>query len=276
MSVLRPSAHSTTTSPPRPPSPPSGPPNSMNFSRRNETAPAPPSPERMYTRAWSRNFIAGCLSRGARQGGFRLASQRDGGCPIRAGKAQAMAFDQTPARRRALQAGAEKREPTLLEQGLRGLILDPDAGQDLERRRQPESRVDYCSRGLGREALAPDLGRQHVAERQAVAAARFEADRPNGVGLAFDRRHHQGQVASSRVRFARGIDEPLSRAFWIGMKDARGVAGHFPAAAKFMDRRGVADSRPAQPKPRRLKPEHIVSCQIGKHEITGQRPPQGP
>ena len=35
------------TSPPRPPSPPSGPPYSMNFSRRNETQPSPPSPERM-------------------------------------------------------------------------------------------------------------------------------------------------------------------------------------------------------------------------------------
>ena len=32
-----------------PPSPPSGPPNSMYFSRRNETGPAPPSPERTYT-----------------------------------------------------------------------------------------------------------------------------------------------------------------------------------------------------------------------------------
>src|SRR5579871_5883179 len=58
MSVLRPSAHSTTTSPPRPPSPPSGPPNSMNFSRRNETHPAPPSPERTRTLAWSRNFMS--------------------------------------------------------------------------------------------------------------------------------------------------------------------------------------------------------------------------
>src|SRR3984957_6857246 len=57
MSVLRPSTHSATTSPPRPPSPPFGPPNSMNFSRRNETQPAPPSPERMKTLAWSRNFI---------------------------------------------------------------------------------------------------------------------------------------------------------------------------------------------------------------------------
>ena len=59
------------------------------------------------------------------------------------------------------------------------------------------------------------------------------------------------------------------------MRDTRGVAGDFPSAAKFMDRRGVADSGPAQPKPRRLKPEHIVSCQIGKHAITGQRPVKG-
>ena len=59
------------------------------------------------------------------------------------------------------------------------------------------------------------------------------------------------------------------------MRDTRGVAGDFPSAAKFMDRRGVADSRPTQPEPPRLKSEHIVSCQIGKHEITGQRPIDG-
>src|SRR5579872_4785849 len=57
MRVFSPSTQSTTTSPPLPPSPPSGPPNSMNFSRRNETHPAPPSPERMWTLASSRNFM---------------------------------------------------------------------------------------------------------------------------------------------------------------------------------------------------------------------------
>src|ERR1700731_3630289 len=46
------------TSPPRPPSPPSGPPNSINFSRRNDRQPAPPSPERIVTLAESRNFMA--------------------------------------------------------------------------------------------------------------------------------------------------------------------------------------------------------------------------
>ena len=43
------------TWPPRPPSPPFGPPNSMNFSRRKLDDPAPPSPLRTYTLAWSRN-----------------------------------------------------------------------------------------------------------------------------------------------------------------------------------------------------------------------------
>ena len=47
MSVFSPLTASTQTSPPRPPSPPSGPPNSTNFSRRKDTAPAPPSPERI-------------------------------------------------------------------------------------------------------------------------------------------------------------------------------------------------------------------------------------
>src|SRR5262245_41489491 len=45
-------------SPPFPPSPPFGPPNSMNFSRRNETQPFPPAPDAMYTLASSRNFMA--------------------------------------------------------------------------------------------------------------------------------------------------------------------------------------------------------------------------
>src|SRR6266436_507654 len=57
MRVLRPSTASATTSPPLPPSPPFGPPNSMNFSRRNDTQPFPPSPERTYTLASSRNFM---------------------------------------------------------------------------------------------------------------------------------------------------------------------------------------------------------------------------
>ena len=122
--------------------------------------------------------------------------------------------------------------------------------------------------------LAEEM-REHIAERQAIAAARFEAGRPNGVCLAFDWRHYQGQVPSGRVGFARGVDESLSRAFGIGMRNTRGVARDFPSAAKFMDRRGVADSGPAQPEPRRLKSEHIVSCQIGKHEITGHHPVNG-
>src|SRR6185503_1174148 len=58
MSVFSPSTACTITSPPRPPSPPFGPPNSMNFSRRNDTQPLPPSPERTYTLASSRNFMA--------------------------------------------------------------------------------------------------------------------------------------------------------------------------------------------------------------------------
>src|SRR5436190_8314281 len=57
MSVLRPGTASTMTSPPRPPSPPFGPPNSMNFSRRNETQPLPPSPDRIWILASSRNFM---------------------------------------------------------------------------------------------------------------------------------------------------------------------------------------------------------------------------
>src|SRR4051812_9432002 len=50
-------------SPPRPPSPPSGPPNSMNFSRRKLTQPAPPSPDFTKILHSSRNFIGRLLRR---------------------------------------------------------------------------------------------------------------------------------------------------------------------------------------------------------------------
>src|SRR4051812_20318271 len=55
-------------SPPLPPSPPSGPPNSTNFSRRNETAPGPPAPERTKILAWSRKCIGAGLSEAGRKG----------------------------------------------------------------------------------------------------------------------------------------------------------------------------------------------------------------
>src|ERR1700720_1625299 len=42
--------------PPRPPSPPSGPPRGTYFSRRNETAPLPPSPAITSMTASSKNF----------------------------------------------------------------------------------------------------------------------------------------------------------------------------------------------------------------------------
>src|ERR1700733_10717924 len=57
--VDMPSSPTSTTEPPRPPSPPEGPPNGMNFSRRNATAPFPPSPAVTLTRHWSTNRMAG-------------------------------------------------------------------------------------------------------------------------------------------------------------------------------------------------------------------------
>src|SRR5215472_6286751 len=67
MSVLSPSTACTIASPPLPPSPPFGPPNSMNFSRRNDTQPLPPSPERIETLASSRNRIAAHCQRRANE-----------------------------------------------------------------------------------------------------------------------------------------------------------------------------------------------------------------
>src|SRR6476660_3726693 len=66
--------------PPRPPSPPSGPPRGTYFSRRNETAPLPPSPAMTSIFASSMNFIyvhhasAGIRSRGS--GGRRRALEQ--------------------------------------------------------------------------------------------------------------------------------------------------------------------------------------------------------
>src|SRR3546814_19835769 len=61
ISLLRPATASKTTSPPLPPLPPSGPPYSMYFSRRNDTAPGPPSPDLMKILAWSRKCMVGPL-----------------------------------------------------------------------------------------------------------------------------------------------------------------------------------------------------------------------
>src|SRR5688572_3249251 len=44
--------------PPRPPSPPSGPPSGTNFSRRKESAPAPPSPALTWSFAVSKAITA--------------------------------------------------------------------------------------------------------------------------------------------------------------------------------------------------------------------------
>src|SRR3546814_14699025 len=66
ISVLRPATASKTMSPPLPPLPPSGPPYSIYFSRRNDTAPGPPSPDLMKILAWSRKCMAGPLGGPAR------------------------------------------------------------------------------------------------------------------------------------------------------------------------------------------------------------------
>src|SRR5207247_9046574 len=56
MSVLRVRSALSMPLPPRPPSPPSGPPRGTYFSRRNETAPSPPSPAITSINASSKNF----------------------------------------------------------------------------------------------------------------------------------------------------------------------------------------------------------------------------
>ena len=83
--------------------------------------------EKLHRRAASHGARASSSRRGC------LEPRRVDACPIRAGEAEAVAFDQAPARRRALQARAEQRKTALSEHGLRGLVLDPDAGQDLDR-----------------------------------------------------------------------------------------------------------------------------------------------
>src|SRR5208282_3673367 len=130
ISVLRPFTHSTMTSPPRPPSPPSGPPNSMNFSRRNETQPAPPSPERTYILAWSRNFIAAgsSPSRRRRRHGA-LAIERG---PDRALKVEAVDIDHAAARRRPFQPRAGENEAAFLQHAPRGGIFGTCGSQHFD------------------------------------------------------------------------------------------------------------------------------------------------
>ena len=184
MSVLRPSAHSTTTSPPRPPSPPSGPPNSMNFSRRNEgrtrSAIARANVDARLVEKLHRPDP--CHKTRVKSAGTPVR-QCDCADPIRTSEAQAMAFDQAPARRRALQPRADAHKAALSEDGLRGLVLNSDGRQDLDRPRQCEGCVDHRFRRLGRKTLSPGLGRQRKAERKAVFATRVEADGPNRVAL---------------------------------------------------------------------------------------------
>jgi hypothetical protein len=76
-----------------------------------------------------------------------------------------MALDHAPARRRALRTRAHEQKSALFDHRARRLVLDPDAGQDLDRRGEPETGVDHRQRSLGGEALAPVVRRQHEAER---------------------------------------------------------------------------------------------------------------
>ena len=137
----------------------------------------------MYTRAEIEKLLRplSFVTQNARQVGGHFARQPDGACPIRTGQAEAMAFDQASARGRALEPRADARKPAFSEDNLRGLVLNPDARQDLNRARQCEGCVDHRYRRLSRKSLTPGLGRQRKAERQALRATQFEADRPNGV-----------------------------------------------------------------------------------------------
>ena len=145
-----------------------------------------------------------------------------------------MALDHAPARRRALQAGPDQRETRTSraprrEASFSTLTLARISTAGVS----PKAASIIAPRGLGREALAPDLRRQHVAERQAVRAAQFEADRADGVALALDRRHHQGQVASGRVGFARRVDEPLGRALRDRDGECARCSGRPPIGCKI-------------------------------------------
>src|ERR687898_1827593 len=144
MSVLRPSTASAWTSPPRPPSPPSGPPNSMNFSRRKLTAPLPPSPDRTYTLAWSRNFM-----------GSPVCDARLQGKPLLARQAERFDLD--------LAAGADEKHGSLagrpksdlLEHASRRGIIQPAAACDeVEARHLEGVRKDGRS-GFARQSSPP-------------------------------------------------------------------------------------------------------------------------
>src|SRR5215468_427867 len=79
--VAVPGSTSRITSPPRPPFPPSGPPSGLNFSRRTEAQPCPPSPAFTRRAARSANSATVSFLPGGRARPGRLAPRRVRGGP---------------------------------------------------------------------------------------------------------------------------------------------------------------------------------------------------
>src|SRR6266550_929766 len=94
--VAVPGSTSRITSPPRPPFPPSGPPSGLNFSRRTEAQPCPPSPAFTRRATWSANSATASFLPGgrARHGPGRLAPKRVRGGPA-AGPPLTLSLDAT-------------------------------------------------------------------------------------------------------------------------------------------------------------------------------------
>src|SRR6202042_746293 len=122
-----------------------------------------------------------------------------------------------------------------------------------------ERPLHYRRDRLARVAVAPELRRQSVPERQPVATVKLQADGADRLSLAADRRQHERQVAPRTVALARRVDEALGGARRIGMGNPRGIARDFPPAAVALDCGSVAGAGPTQPQPRRLQAKDIVS-----------------
>src|SRR5208282_341590 len=195
--------------------------------------------------------------------------------PSPAGQTEVVALDQPAARRRTLRSGRDDLEAALLQHPAGFGVVDRGAGEDLNRRGQAEASLDHRARRLGREALVPVFGSEGEPERQAVGAARFEADRTHDLAPALLGREHQRQVSPRSVGFPRRVDKSVGRPRRVRVGDARGETRDFPQAAEAMNRRVVGRTRPAQPKPRRLEAEHVISGKIAKHESSNRRPTWG-
>src|SRR6056297_975866 len=251
MSVLSPSTASATTEPPPPPSPPSGPPNSIYFSRRKLMQPAPPLPERIYTFARSRNFMADPFARrGPRATLAHPAAV--GPCGHLGPARDAVAFGVPKILKPAI-----RQDP-----GRSGVVLE-HAGKDRARgvRVGGENRLDRC-RG---DAGVPPRGRDPVGDLGLAGIDAREADEAHHLGAA-----RAGAVDGPDILGPplglRTLDQRLGGTGRIGMGNIGRGPCHPRVARVVGDQPGIRAAQRAQVEP--LRRDHrLVDHRLESHAL---------